>query len=91
MNLTKCFSHDKKLKSVFTWLTRIGAGRKFGSLPISWYQAHQCFCIDILREYADDSEIRYSGGYIQVKEMGAWYNVMEPKELFELADKKCRA
>lgn len=45
------WSDDNKLRNVFSWLTRIGAAHKFGSLPIGWYQQHQCNAIEYLEKH----------------------------------------
>lgn len=40
------------LALAFAWLTRAGIGRAFGSLPIGWYQMHQCAGLDVIQERA---------------------------------------
>ena len=90
MNLRNVFGNDAKLKAFFSWLTRIGAGRKFGSLPIGWYQMHQCNCYDILKDMIGTNEYRFHGGYAQMLENGKWFNVILPSELFRQADVKTR-
>jgi len=88
--LKNCFETERRLRSVFSWLTKTGAGRRFGTLPIGWYQIHQCHCIDILRQYVGDNPVRFHGGYIQQHEGTQWLNVILPEELFRQADDKCR-
>lgn len=48
LTLGGIWSDDTKLRRVFSWLTRIGAAPKFGSLPIHYYQQDQCKAIDDL-------------------------------------------
>lgn len=62
------WSDDTKLRRVFTWLTRIGAAPKFGTLPIVYYQQDQCDAIDALetamkvKGIAPNSPLRFTGG-----------------------------
>jgi hypothetical protein len=63
---------DNKLRRVFSWMTRIGAAPKFGTLPIGYYQAEQVKAIEALetalRAYGfDPSEtpMRYQDGLFQ--------------------------
>jgi hypothetical protein len=48
INLIGVYQNEDMLRRVFSWLARIGAGPKFGSRPIGWYQMHHCAAIDIL-------------------------------------------
>jgi hypothetical protein len=91
MQLSNCFRNDEQLRKVFTWLTRIGAGRHFGNIPIAWYQAHQCHCIDILQEMAKDRELKAEQGFIKtLDDKGKWYRVISCNGLFQIADDRAR-
>lgn len=41
MNLTNVTESDARLRSVFSWNTKLGIAPKFGSRPIHWYQIEQ--------------------------------------------------
>jgi hypothetical protein len=92
------FTDENALRAMFSWLSRIGAGRKFGSLPIGWYQMHQCAAIDYLEAQLKsaglptDSELRVRGGMIQVKVDGHWRKTLVSTiTVFQSADNKARA
>lgn len=56
LDFSKLYTGDDDPRSplarAFAWLTRAGIGRAFGSLPIGWYQMHQCAGLDVLKERA---------------------------------------
>src|SRR5882757_4637482 len=86
MTITNCFADDNKLRAVFSWLTLIGAGPKFGTRSIAWYQGHQCNAIDALRNTGIE-QFRYHCGMIQGKQDKRWKNLFTPNELYAIADK----
>lgn len=90
MTIEKGNSSDAYLKRAFTWLTRTGAGRKFGSLPIGWYQMHQMAALNILEQRCDGLNVRCKQGHIQAKQGGTWHTVMSAIELFQSADSRAR-
>lgn len=73
---------DSKLRRVFSWLTRIGAAPKFGTLCIQYYQQDQCNAIDALHNAAalrainlkdNDYPVRLHNGFFQVRlDNGKW-------------------
>lgn len=89
MKLSEAYLSDATLRRIFTWLTKIQAGRKFGSIPIAWYQAHQCACIDILKENGADV-VRCKFGHIQTQVSGKWHTVMSAIDLWQKADIRAR-
>lgn len=48
LSLVNVYQDETMLRRAFSWLARIGAGPKFGSRPIGWYQMHMCAAIDEL-------------------------------------------
>ncbi len=90
LTLSTVWSDETMLKRVFSWLSRIGAGPKFGSRPIGWYQQHQCACIDILVELGADV-VRCKAGTIQAWKNGRWVNMRSTDAIFHMADNKCRS
>lgn len=92
ITLENIWNDDNKLRRVFSWLTRIQAGRKFGSLPIGWYQSHQCACIDKLKELCGMAPLRCKLGHIQFKDnSGKWQTAISAISLFQHADNKTRS
>lgn len=91
LNLAEVWNNEAMLARAFSWLTKIGAGRKFGSLPIGWYQLHQCACLDILRPIVGANPVRCKFGKIQFQSAGKWVAVMSTAELFQQADNKARS
>lgn len=82
MKLTGIWTDDSKLRAVFSWLTRIGAAPKFGTLPIAYYQQDQCKAIEtlekslVLHGLAPDSELRFSNGFFVARTApGKWRKV----------------
>ena len=88
------YSDLRLLRTAFIWLTSTGAGRRFGSLPIGWYQAHQCACIEILQHLAlaktDSFFFRFRDGQYQVYANDKWIDLITNHKLFEEADKAVR-
>lgn len=76
---------DQNLRVFFSWLTRIGAGPKFGSRPIGWYQLHMMKAYDILRATGAD-EVKFENGRILGMIEGEWTTLFTPSRLYELAD-----
>ena len=104
MTLENIWGNETKLRNAFSWLTRIGAGRKFGSLPIGWYQQHQCACLDILKAEIQKRELpdciagdigkvslRCKFGNIQARCKSGWVTLLSSVDLFQQADTQCRA
>jgi hypothetical protein len=95
------YTDEQKLRSAFSWLTRAGIGRYAGSIPIGWYQAHQCAALDVLEERAraawkgEDGPFHVrqnNGGTIEAKPVGktAAYRVLgSVRDIFNETD--CRA
>ena len=84
------FSTDEpSLRKAFSWLTRIGAGRYFGNIPIGWYQAHQFAALEWL-EMTGAESARLHRGRIQGKFGLEWRDLTSARELFDIADRKCR-
>jgi hypothetical protein len=48
LTLTTVYQDEGMLRRAFAWIARVGAGPKFGSRPIAWYQMHNCAVIDYL-------------------------------------------
>jgi hypothetical protein len=93
MKLEKAFNDDKKLRAIFSWLTRIGAAHKFGSLPIGWYQQHQCACIEYLTfvRGCQNKELRCRKGIIESQcPDGTWIAEISATALYSKADNFCR-
>ncbi len=93
-------SHDRPLARAFAWLTRAGIGRKFGSLPIGWYQMHQCAGLDVVKERAQKLfpgftafEIRATARGIEGKPLGmrGWQRLGWAQEMFTETDRRARA
>lgn len=86
------------LASVFSWLTRVGAGPHFGSRPVGWYQQHQVAAIDALEEWgkravAYPSYYRVKGGQFQAYDepKKRWINLgLTPHQLYGIADRLAR-
>lgn len=87
LKLSEVWKDDRMLKRVFSWLSRIGAGPRFGSRPISWYQIHQCMCIDILKEAGIETPIVRNGVVKDATIKGPFILV---GELYNQADKRSR-
>lgn len=81
--LANIWTDDNKLRAIFSWLTRIGAAPKFGTLPIAYYQADQCKAIDALKaclkahNLPEFSRLKLSGGciYAQAEPRQAWVRI----------------
>lgn len=83
MTLNGIWTNDNNLRAVFSWLTRIGAAPKFGTLPIAYYQGDQCKAIDKLADCLKRhgltvaARLRVQGGcvYAQAAARGKWVRV----------------
>lgn len=102
------YGHDGEsewaLRKAFNWLTRTGAGRRFGSMPIGWYQQHQIAALDVLHDAATKRGLpqnpsnktwlfRYYRGEFQAWGYGhlRWENLgLSARQVFEQADRKTR-
>lgn len=78
-------TEDRQIERLFAWLTRNGIGRKFGSLPIGWYQAHQIAAINIIQDAGGDV-VRVKHGTIQTLRDSKWQPVMSCIDAFQKAD-----
>ena len=86
------------LDRAFRWLTRTGAGRHFGSMPIGWYQIHQCHALAVIEEACkrhglDPKRVRTRGGYFQAARLeGKGWGELKHRDYqeFEEADKRSR-
>lgn len=92
INLNDVWINDDNLSRCFNWLTRIGASYKFGSLPIGWYQNHQCAAIKYLEDNTCKGIVCMRKGYIVSKDIstGKWIRIITPRELFRIADNTIR-
>lgn len=81
MTLNNIWTDNNKLRLTFSWLTRIGAAPKFGTLPIAYYQHDQCAAIDKLEAalkahgLTNAAELRCKGGLIQARGTERWVTV----------------
>ena len=92
---------DVGLGKAFRWLTRTGAGRHFGSIPIGWYQIHQCHALDAIRGEClrlglDASKVIVRGGRYRAPFMAGrgvgWCELsLTTRDVFRIADDKARA
>lgn len=77
-SMTQNFNLNCELGRAFVWLTRNGIGRKFGTLPIGWYQLHQCAALDYLAEQLasaqlpKDAPLRVKLGNVQARTAQGW-------------------
>ena len=88
------------LDRAFRWLTRTGAGRHFGSMPIGWHQAHQCHALNVIREAcdkygADPTRVhvvrgRYRAAFLPGKGVGWTELALTPADVFREADTRSR-
>lgn len=87
---------NSDLARLFNWLTRTSMGRKFGSLPIGWYQMHQCHALNILGEQltcwplSKDAPLRVKQGVVQAKANGHWKSLISCVTVFQQADDRTR-
>jgi len=49
------WSNKQAVSRAFMTATRYGIGQQFGSLPIGWYQMHQCAALDELERRAREA------------------------------------
>ncbi len=96
ITIKNIWQDDNKLRNMFSWLTRIGAGPKFGSMPIAWYQKHQCSCIDWL-EQTRFNEFKCCKGAIygrnretESKHHHGWTVLIDAHILYKQTDKAIR-
>lgn len=71
------WNNENKLRKAFSWLTRIGAAPKFGTLPIQYYQQDQVKAIDAIKAAARPKGIElgwvhYRNGRILAYHQGRW-------------------
>ena len=85
------------LERLFPWLTRTGMGRKFGSMPIGWYQMHQCAALDVLTEHLKsaglpvNAPLRVKQGNVQARtETDGWRTLVSTITVFQAADNRAR-
>lgn len=94
MNMNVSWIDQNGLRKLFSYMTRIGVSRKFGSVPIAWYQGHMCHAIDIIKEKANKfpkwkGEIYTRRNFIFAKyENAPSKTIATVEEIFYLAD--CR-
>lgn len=93
---------DTSIRHAFSWLTRYGMGRKFGTVPVGWYQAHQCAALEVIEEaaraegipIAEGWEVRCKAGVVEVhngeKSGARWQALMPAKDVFARADVRAR-
>jgi hypothetical protein len=71
--------NTRNMKSMFSWLTRVGIGMRFPGTPIGWYQSHQICAIDNIEHRAKKKlgletqgyEVKASGGDVMARPGGA--------------------
>lgn len=94
ISLENIWTDEAKLGRIFTWLSRIGAGRHFGQIPIGWYQIHQCHCLDIIKEkLGPDNEmasLRCKNGFVQALIGDKWTTLTSAANIFSIADDRSR-
>lgn len=94
---------NSPVERLWPWLTRIGAARKAGSVPVGWYQVHAGHAETILAEQicrrltgTRDTPLRCRHGMIQAglphacANARVWKDVVDADALFRLADRRAR-
>lgn len=88
---------ELELQKTFQWLTRTGAGRHFGSVPIGWYQQHQMAAIDVLVERARELGVekpqmfRMRRGEYQASDGRKWIKLgLDGRQVFHAAERRIR-
>lgn len=71
------WNDERRLRNVFSWLTRIGAAPKFGTLPIHYYQQDQMKALDAIIDAAqrrgfEPEWVRYRNGKFIAHNKGKW-------------------
>ena len=71
------WNDDRRLRNVFSWLTRIGAAPKFGTVPIHYYQQDQMKALDAIiaaaqRKGFEPEWVRYKNGKFIAHNKGKW-------------------
>ena len=84
MKLPVNFCDESELRSVFSYLTRIGVSPKFGYIPIHWYQQIQCAAISLL-ERSGAQAVRTRHGIVEVFKNGRWGKFSTIRELASAA------
>jgi hypothetical protein len=88
------FKVDSKLHATFSWLTAQGMGRYFGSMPIGWYQAHQCAAMDVIEEAAGGppGDVRVRNGMVEFRADGTrgFKKIISTNDVFQRADNRAR-
>lgn len=87
------YSDENELRAAFSWLTRTGAGVKFGSRPIGWYQMHQMNALGELERLCagpEGSKVRFRNGIFQYQMNGSrrWNNGPTASMIYKLADSR---
>ena len=85
MKLANIWIDDKKLRLAFSWLTRIGATPKFGSVNLATYQRQQVDAIEAiekgltLHNLTTDANLRCKNSviYAQGEKGSAWVSVAQ--------------
>lgn len=97
MNIDFDIGNQRKLRNLFSWLTRSGMGPKFGSRPIGWYQQHQMTALKMLDEIAHttgSSIFHVSNGILQVgggKHVGRGrLNIATTSDFYREVDRRVR-
>jgi len=96
------WASEKKVRRLFIYQTRIGVAHKFGTLPIGWYQSHQCHAYDVITEALKEAgieaaEIRAIKGQlfafpIRPLDLRGTKKLlfMNLREIYREADNRCR-
>ena len=90
MNPKINWNDDQDIKRVFSYQTRMGLAPKFGSLPISWYQQHQCEINDLLSCF-DDIKVSHGLVYAFSDHFESGYKCIgSVNAIYQQADNKIR-
>lgn len=93
---------ESKVRAAFGWITKTGAGVRFGTLPIARYQIHQCRALDEVERRAREAskipaphtvKVRMFHGMLQAMYLGpsasrVWITLGSPEEVYRVADKR---
>lgn len=80
------------LRVLFPWLTRARMGRRFGSVPIGWYQQHQCAALNYIANIAranrcDPTRVRVRNGHVFAARGKDWVRILDCSTVFRAADR----